>query len=48
MNEARAIPDPVAAADPDPAAIDELLLSEDMAEGIAAFAAKREPRWKNR
>jgi acetyl-CoA C-acetyltransferase len=48
MSEARAIPDPVAAADPDPAAIDELLLSEDMAEGIAAFAAKREPRWKNR
>ena len=28
--------------------IDELVFSEDMAEGLAAFAAKRPPAWKNR
>jgi acetyl-CoA C-acetyltransferase len=29
-------------------AIDDLLLSEDMREGVAAFAQKRRPKWKNR
>jgi acetyl-CoA C-acetyltransferase len=29
-------------------AVDHLLLSEDMIEGMAAFAAKRLPEWKNR
>ncbi len=29
-------------------AIDELLVSADMAEGMAAFAQKRAPEWKNR
>ena len=28
--------------------MDELFFSEDMAEGLAAFAAKRPPVWKNR
>lgn len=29
-------------------AIDELLASEDMKEGVAAFAQKRKPQWQNR
>jgi acetyl-CoA C-acetyltransferase len=29
-------------------AIDELIVSADMAEGMAAFAQKRPPQWKNR
>lgn len=29
-------------------AIDALMVSEDMAEGLAAFAQKRKPRWMNR
>ena len=29
-------------------ALDELLTSEDMIEGVSAFAAKRKPQWRNR
>ena len=29
-------------------ALDELISSEDMAEGLAAFAEKRQPQWRNR
>jgi len=29
-------------------AVDELVTSEDMIEGVTAFAAKRTPRWRNR
>ncbi len=36
------------AVDRDFAEIDDLLVSEDTAEGLAAFAAKRPPQWRNR
>ena len=29
-------------------AIDDLMLSEDMIEGLTAFAHERKPRWRNR
>jgi acetyl-CoA C-acetyltransferase len=48
MNETEAIPGTVdAVAHPSPV-VDELLFSEDSAEGIAAFAQKRRPVWRNR
>jgi len=29
-------------------ALDDLVVSEDMVEGLSAFAAKRRPQWRNR
>jgi len=46
MSETEAIPDTVEAIDHPSPAIDDL--SEDMVEGVMAFAAKRSPRWKDR
>ena len=48
MSETEAIPDTVEAIDHPSPAIDDLMVSEDMVEGVMAFAAKRSPRWKNR
>ncbi len=48
MNETQGIPDTVDAVDAPSEAIDELLTSADMFEGMAAFAMKRTPDWKNR
>lgn len=44
----RGIPDVIVAVKHRSPAVDELLLSEDMIEGLKAFAAKRPPRWRNR
>jgi acetyl-CoA C-acetyltransferase len=48
MEETRGIPDVVAAVSHPSTAIDELMASEDALEGMAAFAQKRRPRWRNR
>ncbi|BEL05239.1 hypothetical protein Q0Z83_034300 [Actinoplanes sichuanensis] len=48
MAETRGIADVVEAVRRPSAAFDELLVSEDMVEGLTAFAEKREPRWRNR
>ncbi|WP_261561549.1 acetyl-CoA acetyltransferase [Frankia tisae] len=48
MNETAGIADPHDAVAHDSPALDDLLLSEDMAEGLAAFAEKRTPHWRNR
>jgi acetyl-CoA C-acetyltransferase len=48
MEETRGIMDVVDAVAHQSAAIDELLVSEDMAEGVTAFAQKRHPVWRNR
>jgi len=48
MAETRTIPDVIDAVASQAPVIDELLTSEDMQEGVTAFAAKREPRWRNR
>lgn len=48
MREADGIADTVAAVRAPSGAIDELITSEDMAEGMAAFAEKRAPQWRNR
>jgi hypothetical protein len=29
-------------------ALDDLMISEDMIEGVTAFAQKRRPQWRNR
>ena len=47
MDETQAIPDTVEAVDAPSDAIDELLTSADMIEGMTAFAMKRTPEWKN-
>lgn len=48
MNDTAALGDAVSAIDSTTEHIDELVLTEDMMEGISAFAAKRAPEWKNR
>jgi acetyl-CoA C-acetyltransferase len=48
MEETQGIADTVEAVTHPTEAIDELLHSEDMIEGLTAFAQKRRPQWKNR
>jgi acetyl-CoA C-acetyltransferase len=48
MEETQGIADTVEAVTHPTDAIDELMLSEDMIEGLTAFAQKRRPQWKNR
>ncbi|WP_041939569.1 MULTISPECIES: acetyl-CoA acetyltransferase [Frankia] len=48
MNETAGITDPHDAVTHDSPALDDLLLSEDMLEGLTAFAEKRTPHWRNR
>jgi acetyl-CoA C-acetyltransferase len=48
MEETRGIPDVAEAVSHRSRAIDDLMSTEDAAEGPAAFAAKRRPRWRNR
>jgi acetyl-CoA C-acetyltransferase len=47
MEETRGIPDVADATGYRPRAIDDLLGTQDAAEGPAAFAAKRPPQWRN-
>jgi acetyl-CoA C-acetyltransferase len=48
MAETEGIPDTVDAVRQPSRALDELMISEDMIEGVTAFAQKRSPRWRNR
>jgi acetyl-CoA C-acetyltransferase len=48
MAETRGIPDVIDAVTHPSAALDDLMASEDMIEGLAAFGQKRRPRWRNR
>jgi acetyl-CoA C-acetyltransferase len=48
MTETRGIADVVAAVNHPSSALDDLLVSEDMLEGVTAFASKRAPNWRNR
>ena len=48
MAETRGIPDVIDAVAHTSSAVDELMISEDMIEGVTAFAAKRPPRSRNR
>jgi acetyl-CoA C-acetyltransferase len=48
MNETLREPDVITAVDLPSTAIDDLLVSEDAWEGLAAFAQKRKPAWRNR
>lgn len=48
MAETAAVPDVVEAVNRRSEAVEDLLMSEDAAEGITAFAQKRTPHWKNR
>jgi acetyl-CoA C-acetyltransferase len=47
MEETRGIPDLAEAVGHRSRAIDDLMSTQDAAEGPAAFAAKRRPRWRN-
>jgi acetyl-CoA C-acetyltransferase len=48
MEETRGIPDVIEAVSYPSPALDDLMASEDALEGVAAFAAKRKPQWRNR
>jgi acetyl-CoA C-acetyltransferase len=48
MEETRGVADVIDAVTHPSPAFDELLVSEDMIEGLTAFAGKRPPRWRNR
>jgi acetyl-CoA C-acetyltransferase len=48
MAETRGIPDVIDAVTHPSAALDDLMASEDMIEGLTAFGQKRSPRWRNR
>ncbi|MGH3297457.1 MAG: acetyl-CoA acetyltransferase, partial [Trebonia sp.] len=48
MAETRGIPDVIDAVTHPSSAVDELMISDDMIEGVTAFAAKRPPSWRNR
>lgn len=48
MNETDGIADTVDAVTRHSSAIDDVLLSEDMTEGLSAFTQKRTPTWQNR
>ncbi|WP_433598209.1 acetyl-CoA acetyltransferase [Nocardia sp. CA-135953] len=48
MNETSGISDVIDAVDHHSPALDDLMTSEDMMEGLLAFGAKRAPQWKNR
>jgi acetyl-CoA C-acetyltransferase len=47
MADTSGIPDVIDAVTHQSSAVDELMTSEDMVEGVTAFAAKRAPRWRN-
>lgn len=47
MEETRGIPDVAQAVSHHSGALDDLMSTQDAAEGPAAFAAKRRPRWRN-
>ena len=47
MEETRGIPDVARAVSHHSSALDDLMSTQDAAEGPAAFAAKRQPQWRN-
>ena len=48
MNETAGIADTLAAVTHPSPALDALMVSEDLVEGVTAFAQKRRPEWRNR